>query len=126
MTAKQLSMYMAPRVSKSSPVIDGTNWLDVSAIAQGIGFTTPTAISLALRDVLEPSDFEEDGDYEQRLYDALCLAFFKISLDNLERLTFNFHFTREDTRTEIPTEVTLRLRIEIQKQTSFLGFLQDF
>ncbi|WKZ45847.1 MAG: hypothetical protein QY302_08640 [Anaerolineales bacterium] len=126
MTAKQLSMYMAPRVTKSTPVIDGTNWLDVSATAQSIGFTTQTGISVALRDALEPDDFEEDGDYEQRLYDALWLAHFNLSLDRVRSITFNFTFTREHSITGELNEVNLRLRVERQEQAAFLGLLQDF
>lgn len=126
MTTQQLSMYLAPRVPKSTPVIDGTHWLDVSATAQGIGFAEPTAISVALRDALEPDDFEEDGDYEQRLYDALWLAHFKLSLDKVRSITFNFTFTREHSITGELNEVNLRLSVDRQEKATFLGLLQDY
>jgi len=119
-------MYLVPRVPKSMPAIDGTHWLDVSATAQGIGFTAPTGISVALRDALEPDDFEEDGDYEQRLYDALWLAHFKFSLDKVRSITFNFTFTREHSISGKLNEVNLRLRVERQEQAAFLGLLLDF
>lgn len=126
MTAKQLIMYLIRRVQKDAPAIDALNWLEVSQIARGTGFTMQTGISVALRDVLEPDDFEEDGDYEQRLYDALWLAHFKLSLGDSPSATFNFSFTREHWKTGEPVEVNLRLRIERQEHAVFLGLLQDF
>lgn len=65
-------------------------------------------------------------DYDQRLYDALWRAHFKLSLDQSQSATFNFTFPRKDWKTKEISEVSLRVRVEAQKQVVLLSLLQDF
>lgn len=100
-------------------------WLDVSDIPRGVGFTAAVQVSVTLNDALQPLQNEIDGDYDQRLYDALSLAHFKLSVDRSQSATFNFTFPRKDWKTGEVSEISLRLRVEAQKQVVFLGLLQD-
>jgi hypothetical protein len=100
--------------------------LDVSEIARGVGFANKVEVSLALSDALEPIQSEEDGDYDQRLYDALWLAHFQLSLDQSRSATFAFTFPRKHWKTEEITEASLRLRVETQPQSVLVGLLPDF
>lgn len=108
------------------PVIENKTWLDLSDLACGVGFTSTVQISVTLHDALEPLQNDIDGDYDQRLYDALWHAHFHLSLNPLPSATFNFTFPRKDWRTEEISEISLRLRIEAQEQIVLLGLLQDF
>jgi hypothetical protein len=108
------------------PPFHNPTWLDVSQVARGVGFTTTVEVSVALQDELQPISSEEDGDYEQRLYDALWLAHFQLSLDQSRSATFAFTFPRKHWKTEEITEASLRLRVETQPQSVFVGLLPDF
>ena len=101
-------------------------WLDVSQVAYGVGFTTTVEVSVALQDALQPISSEQDGDYDQRLYDALWLAHFQLSLDQSRSATFTFAFPRKHWKTEEITEASLRLRVETQPQSVRIGLLPDF
>lgn len=101
-------------------------WLDVSDIARGVGFTTEVQISIALSDALQPLQNEMDENHDQRLYDCLWLAHFKLSLDRSPSATFNFAFPRKDSKTEEVSESSLRVRVEAQRQFVLLGLLEDF
>ena len=98
----------------------------MSDIARGVGFTTAVWVSIALNDALQLLQSEIDGDYDQRLYDALWRAHFKLSLDQSQSATFNITFPRKDWKTEKVSEVSLRVRVEAEKQVVLLGLLQDF
>ena len=69
---------------------------------------------------------ETQGDYDQRLYDALWAAHFKLSLDQSQSATFNFAFPRKAGKTAKVSEISFRLRVEAQKQVVILGMLEDF
>lgn len=127
MQAKQLSMNMvsAPGAKLKPPDLQ-VRWLDISDIAVGTGFTTRVAVSLTLSDALEPITTESDGDYDQRLWDALWLAHFQLSLDHHPSATFNFTFPRKHWRTGEISEACLHLRVEVQKDAAYLGLLEDF
>jgi hypothetical protein len=114
-----------PPLSKKR-ISPNLSWLDVSEIARGIGFTSQVEISIALNDVLEPLQSEIDGDYDQRLYDALWRAHFQLSLDPLPSAKFNFRFPRKDLKTGKISEIGLRLRAEAQAQVVLMGMLQEF
>ncbi len=101
-------------------------WLDVSDIARGVGFTTAVQVSVTLNDALQPLQNEMDDNYDQRLYDCLWLAHFKLSLDRSQSVTFNFTFPRQDRKSGEISEISLRVRVEAQKQVVLLGLLQDF
>jgi hypothetical protein len=123
----QLALDFIPRPQpEQESIIQNEAWLEVSDIARGVGFTTAVQVSIALNDALQPLQSEQDGDYDQGLYDALWLARFKLSLDQNQSATFNITFPRKDWKTEEVSEVSLRLRVEMQKQTVLLGRLQDF
>lgn len=107
-------------------ILRNDGWLDVSDIARSVGFTTTAQISIALHDALEPIQNEPGGDYDQRLYDVLWRAYFQLSLDQRQSVTFNFTFPRKYEEADELTEVSLRLRVEMQGQTTFVGLLQDF
>jgi len=101
-------------------------WLDVSDIACGVGFTTEVQISVTLNDALRTLQNEIDGDYDQRLYDCLWLAHFKLSLDRSQSAIFNFTFPRKNWKTGELFEINLRVRVEAQEQIVWLGLLEDF
>jgi len=110
---------------QGQPIIRNNAWFDVSDIARGVAFTESAQVSIALNDVLEHHN-EMYSDYDQRLYDALWLAHFRLSLDQSQSATFNFIFQRKDWKTEKITEVSLRLRVEAQNHIVLLGLLEDF
>lgn len=112
--------------TKASPPPPDSTWLDVSGVARGVGFSSAVEISLALRDALEPISTEEDGDYEQRLFDALWLAHFELALNRKMSVNFTFTFPRKHWRTEEIAQIALRLRCEARNKTAFLGLLEDF
>ena len=127
MKTKQLFMSMAPPlISKTKPHVPDMRWLDVTGIAAGTGFTTKVAVSIALSDALQPIANETDGDYDQRLYDALWLAHFQLSLDHCQSATYNFLFTRKHWRTEEIIDASLHLHIEVSNGQAYLGLLEDF
>jgi len=92
-------------------------WLEVEAHAE---------VSVALHDALTPLSAEEDGDYDQRLFDALWLARFELALDHRVSANFTFTFPRKHWRTEKITDIPLRLRCETHGETIRLGLLADF
>ena len=92
-------------------------WLQVDANAE---------VSIALHDALTPLSIEEDGDYDQRIFDALWLAHFELSLDHRESANFTFTFPRKHWRTEAITDIPLRLRCETHGENIRLGLLADF
>ncbi|HPO87265.1 MAG TPA: hypothetical protein PLN86_15595 [Candidatus Hydrogenedentes bacterium] len=101
-------------------------WLDVTQIGHGVGFTTNAEMSVGLYDALTPISTEEDGDYDQRLYDALWLARFELALNHKQSANFTFAFPRKHWRTEEITDIPLRLRCEVHDHTTRLGLLADF
>jgi hypothetical protein len=111
---------------EQTSVIQNEVWLDVSAIARGVGFTTTVGVGMHLKEALQPLQNEIDGDYDQRLYDALWMAHLNLSLDQNQSATFNFTVLRKDGKTEKVSEIGLRLRAEAQKQMVWLGLLEDF
>ena len=92
-------------------------WLEADANAE---------VSVALHDALTPLSTEEDGDYDQRLYDALWLARFELVLDHRDSANFTFVFPRKHWRTEEISNISLRLRCETHGGTLRLGLLADF
>ena len=92
-------------------------WLEVDASAE---------VSIALHDALTPLSTEEDGDYDQRLFDALWLARFELALDHRESANFTFVFPRKHWRTEEIADIPLRLRCEARGEAIRLGLLADF
>ena len=114
----------SPPASESA--IENPTWQDVSEIAAGVGFSEPVSISLALSDALEANHLETDDDYDQRLYDALWLAHFELSLNDGRPANFTFTFPRKHWKTEELFDTSLRLRVERQFQGIRLGLKQDF
>ncbi len=108
------------------PIIQNEAWLDVRDLACGVGFATAAQISITLNEALQPLQNEIHGDYDQRLYDVLWQAYFRLSLDQSQSATFNFTFPRRDRKTEEVSEVRLRVRVEAQKQVVLLGLLENF
>ncbi len=119
---KQLAMSLSPPV----PVPLELRWLDVSDITVGTGFDSKVLLSVALSDALEPIATESDGDYDQRLYDALWLAYFRLRLDDVEAATFNFTFQRTHWMSGERIDDSLRLRAETRDEAIFIGLLEDF
>jgi len=111
---------------EQKPIIQNDAWLHVSGIVRAIGFTSAVQVSSNLNDALQPRQNELGGDYDQRLYDALWVAHFQLSLDQSQTVTFNFIFQWKDWKTEDAPEVSLRVRVEAQKQVVLLGFLEEF
>ncbi len=121
-TLKQLAMSLSPPVAMPLDI----RWLDVSDIAAGVGFDGKVLLSVALSDALEPITTESDGDYDQRLFDALWPAHFRLSLDDVEAVTFNFTFQRTHWMSGEKIDVSLRLRVEARDQALLIGLLEDF
>ncbi|MFZ5903195.1 MAG: hypothetical protein ACOYZ8_06570 [Chloroflexota bacterium] len=122
----QLTLGFTPKPCALPALRHDPDWLDVSGVARGVGFIFAVEISPALCDALEPISTEQDGDYDQRLFDALWLARFQLSLDQRESANFTFTFPRRHWRTGEITEVSLRLRCEAKDKTAFLGLVEDF
>ena len=114
----------SPPASKSA--IENPAWIDVSDIAAGVGFSEPVSISLALSDALEAKRLEDKSDYDQRLYDALWLAHFELSLNDGRPANFTFTFSRVHWKTGELSETGLRLRVEKGSQGIRLGLKADF
>lgn len=104
------------------PIPWNETWLDMSDIARGVGFTTTVLISPSLEDVLRM----QGDDYDQRLYDALWAAHFRLYLGLGQSVTFSFSFRCKTRRTDEEVETNVRLRAETQPQTVLLGRLEDF
>ncbi len=119
---KQLAMSLSPPLAVPLDV----RWLDVSDIAAGVGFDGKVLLSVALSDALEPITTELDGDYDQRLYDALWLAHLRLRLDDVEAVTFNFTFQRTHWMSGEKIDASLRLRAETREEAIFIGLLEDF
>jgi hypothetical protein len=101
------------------PVIQREEWLDVTDIARGVGFTGPVEISVALNDALEPRQDEPEEAYDQRLYDCLWLAHLQWTLSDGEAAMLNFFFERANST----AETRLRIRLEKYEGIIRLGFL---
>ena len=112
--------------SKQAPIIKYQSWLDVSAIAKGVGFIAPVEISITLNDALAHHQTEDDDDYDQRLYDALWLAHHYLSLDQRTSFTFTFDFLRNDKLNGKFAEASLRMMVQAQKNLTLIGLPQDF
>ena len=121
-TLKQLAMSLSPPFEVPLDV----RWLDVSDLAAGVGFDSKVLLSVALFDALEPITTELDGDYDQRLYDALWLANFRLRLDDVEAVTFNFTFQRTYWISGERIDASLHLRAEARDEATFIGLLEDF
>ena len=123
----QLTFDFTPRHQREQrPILQNEDWLDVSNIARGVGFTTAVRVGISLHEALRPLQNETDGDYDQRLYDALWMAHFKLSLDCSQFATFNLFFPRKDGKTGEDSEISLRVRAVKQEQVTLVGLLQDF
>ena len=110
----------------SCPIIVYPTWQDVSNIAAGVGFSEPVSISMALSDALEATQLEIVNEYDQRLYDALWLAHFELSLNDGRPASFTFTFSRAHWKTGELSETGLRLRVEKGSQGIRLGLKTDF
>ena len=123
----QLTFDFSPRHQREQrPILQNEDWLDVSDIARGVGFATAVQVGISLHEALQPLQNEIDGDYDQRLYDALWMAHLNLSLDQSQSATFHFTFPRKDGKTEKVSEIRLRLIVEAQKQVVWLGLMEDF
>ena len=110
----------------SRPIIAYSTWLDVSQIAAGVGFSEPVSISLVLSDALEATQLEVVNEYDQRLYDALWLAHFELSLNDGRSASFTFTFSRAHWKTGELSETGLRLYVEKGSQGIRLELKTDF
>jgi len=107
-------------------IFKNTTWLDAGWAAGCIGFTKKVEISQSLSDALQPLQTEDEGDGDQRLYDALWLAHHYLVLDQRSSFSFTLDFLREDKTTGTMTETSLRLHVEEKEQLILLGLLRDF
>src|SRR5690349_8659811 len=122
----QLTLDFTPTPQLSEQLtIRKEDWLDVSDLARGVGYAGKVQVSIALNEALAHHN-EPDNDYDQRLYDALWLAHFRLSLDQSQSTTFNFTFHRQNGDAAKFIEVSLRLRAQTQNRIVLLGLLEDF
>jgi hypothetical protein len=126
MSVQLTSDFTTRHQRKQRPIIRNEAWLDASDIARGVGLTTTIRVGINLNEALQPLQNEIDGDYDQRLYDALWMAHLNLSLDQSQSATFHFTFPRKDGKTEKVSEIRLRLIVEAQKQVVWLGLMEDF
>ncbi len=110
----QLAFDFSPPVQPVVSGIQRAEWLDVTDIARGLGFTGPVEISLALHDALETHQDEPEESYDQRLYDCLWLAHLQWTLSEGEAATLNFFFERGNSTAET------RLRIRLEQHEGFI------
>jgi len=123
----QLSLDFSTRLPPPSrPIMAYPTRMDVSQIAAGVGFSEPVSISLVLSDALEATQLETENDYDQRLYDALWLAHFELSLNDGRSANFTFTFSRAHWKTGELSETGLRLCVEKGPQGIRLGLKTDF
>ena len=123
----QLPLNFSTRLPPPSrPIMAYPTWQDVSEIAAGVGFPEPVSISLALSDALEATQLETVNDYDQRLYDALWLAHFELSLNDGRPTSFTFTFSRTHWKTGERSEISLRLHVEKGSQGIRLELKTDF
>ena len=123
----QLRLDLTPRPpADTEPAFDLRNWLDVSAIAAGVGFDQPVFVSVTLSDAFEAGQSEAEGEYDQRLYDALWYAHFECSLNDGRSVHITFTFPYKLQKAETAHETSLRLHVEKRSQGMFLGLLEDF
>jgi hypothetical protein len=101
--------------------IQREEWLDVTDIARGVGFTDPVEISVALNDALEPRQGEPEEAYDQRLYDLLWLAHLQWTISEGEAATLNCFFERANST----AETRLRIRLELREGIIRLGLLNQ-
>jgi hypothetical protein len=104
------------------PHFQDEEWLDVTDIARGVGFTGPVQISPALSGALLSHQDEPKDACNQRLFDCLWLAYLHWSLSEGEAATLNFFFEHADAKEEI----RLRIRIAAQATAIRLGLPEDF
>ena len=117
----QLAFDFSPPVQPVVSRIQRAEWLDVTDIARGLGFTGPVEISLALNDELETHQDEPEDAYDQRLYDCLWLAHLQWTLSEGEAATLNFFFERANSA----AETRLRIRLEWREGIIRLDLLQQ-
>lgn len=101
--------------------VQEVEWLDVTDIARGVGFTGSVEISPALSGALRSHQDEPADACNQRLFDCLWLAHLHWSLSEGEAAILNFFFERADTKEEIH----LRIRIKAQATAIRLGLAED-
>jgi hypothetical protein len=104
------------------PVIQREEWLDVTDIARGLGFTGQVEISPALNEALETHQDEPEEAYDQRLFDCLWLVHLQWTLSEGEAATLNFLFERG----KPSADVRLRIRVEAQPGAIQLTLVEAF
>ncbi len=117
----QLAFDFSPPVQPVVSGIQRAEWLDVTDIARGLGFTGPVEISLALHDALETHQDEPEESYDQRLYHCLWLAHLQWTLSEGEAATLNFFFERANST----AETRLRIRLEFCEEIIQLDLLHQ-
>jgi hypothetical protein len=123
----QLVFDLTPELQRQQIlIIRNETWIDVSDIAHGVGFTGVVQVSSNLNDELQPGKNEVDGDYDQRLYDALSMSHLKLFLDSKDCATFCFTFPRKVSKKQAVSEISLRVRVLTGQQRIRIGLVQDF
>jgi hypothetical protein len=105
----QLTFDFSHPAQPAGPVIRREEWLDVTDIARGLGFTSPVEVSTRLNDALESRQGEPEDAHDQRLFDFLWLAHVQWTLSEGEAATLNFFFERANST----AETRLRMRLEL-------------
>jgi hypothetical protein len=105
----QLAFDFAFPLRPAVPVIQTEEWLDITDIARGVGFTSPVEISAALNDALESHQDEPEEAYDQRLYDCLWLAHLQWTFFPGEAAALNCFFERAP----VNEERRMRIRLEL-------------
>lgn len=100
-------------------------WIDLTPEARMIGFTYKVEISQCLYDALQPLQYEEEYDSEQRLYDAIWLAHHYLCLEQRTSISYIFDFQHNEPLAGKLIEQCLRLRLEIRAGTALIGLLND-
>jgi hypothetical protein len=125
--------------SREQAIDDGV-LVDVTEVAQQVGFRHPVAISFALDDRLQPShhDMGQDGACSEerrdaRLWDVLWVAALSVRLNNHETDSVRFTVTQQETdpKTGQLQNVDLRLWAvcgpgDEGEPVITIGFPQDF
>ncbi len=118
--------------SRAQAIEDGV-LVDVTEIAQQVGFRFPVAITVALYERLCPSIHDVGQEYHGRLWDVLWMAALKARLPGSSTDTINFIVTQQeaDPRSGDLRDVDIRLWAvcspgDEREPVVTIGFPQDF
>ncbi len=118
--------------SRAQAIDDGV-LMDVTEVANQVGFRYPVAITVALHDRLQPSRHDTGQDYDARLWDVLWVAALSVRLNDYETDTVHFTATQQETDPKTGHLQSIDLRLwavcgpgDEGEPVITIGFPEDF